>query len=652
MSAGYFNLFFGMAAVYSSRGVHWVPNISLPIPRCTGIGLLQFLLWRDEFGLSLMPSYSTTTLTTTTDTQGFNAPYFELRLNNRKGWQRKISKAQKEADLRSGKYKICSQPDLPACDAHHWLPLWRKYLQEVIYRRPLGPEDYIFPAIGANGIVQVGEHVSHDDVQKWIKEFTAGAKLPQANGTFSTHCYRRGGAQYRFMFAPVGRRWTLRQVRWWGGWAEGENRDTLIKYLLDELGTYEDDYSGLLLPNQPDMDESFLGEGSSLATATTGQLNLFHQSLSADMRAVTGTLSALVETFAKISKEINLGDDSMKHPVRSHSPAPAPFFIGFHEPTAGAVVAAIQPGNLLATPHLVIPDIPVTLPDGTRSPRHESWEYVVKHWVDGDPAHGLEKPLRDWPKEWLAGSNKPKFAMKYHDRRVITYRIGRVAFTVTCPSTRRAWIEVGVDFGRLWQGVVFGPPPYPPLLPRVRTLIATASFKPIARHREATEPRVILVLRLSPHSYRLRITKFKAPAPRIQPQRRRPDYPSTLAAAPEDGDGGWGRTCPKRSCAASIVSIGAFIYPGFVAAGKEIEQPFGALHPSLCWLRRERLVDLNMFCQVIITPDIKSLHSALSLNAYLGPEEPELIRHRSMTVTEATAHNEFKDISNKEVGSP
>ncbi|KAJ7814603.1 hypothetical protein B0H14DRAFT_2604000 [Mycena olivaceomarginata] len=310
------------------------------------------------------------------DTQGFNAPYFELRLNNRKGWQRKISKAQKEADLRSGKYKICSQPDLPACDAHHWLPLWRKYLQEVIYHRPLGPEDYIFPAIGANGIVQVGEHVSHDDVQKWIKEFTAGAKLPQANGTFSTHCYRRGGAQYRFMFAPVGRRWTLRQVRWWGGWAEGENRDTLIKYLLDELGTYEDDYSGLLLPNQPDMDESFLGEGSSLATATTGQLNLFHQSLSADMRAVTGTLSALVETFAKIIPLI--------------SP---------QEPTAGAVVAAIQPGNLLATPHLVIPDIP--------------------HWVDGDPVHGLEKPLRDWPKEWLAGSNKPKFAMKYHDRRVI-----------------------------------------------------------------------------------------------------------------------------------------------------------------------------------------------------------------------------------------
>jgi len=25
------------------------------------------------------------------------------------------------------------------------------------------------------------------------------------------------------MFAPVGKRWTLQQVRWWGGWAEGEH---------------------------------------------------------------------------------------------------------------------------------------------------------------------------------------------------------------------------------------------------------------------------------------------------------------------------------------------------------------------------------------------------------------------------------------------
>ena len=95
-----------------------------------------------------------------------------------------------------GKFKICTQPDLPeACDAFKWMTRWVKYLEEDIYGRTLEPEDYIFPAIGANGIVQTGEHISHDDVQKWITEFAAGADLPRANGTFSTHCFRRGGAQ-------------------------------------------------------------------------------------------------------------------------------------------------------------------------------------------------------------------------------------------------------------------------------------------------------------------------------------------------------------------------------------------------------------------------------------------------------------------------
>ncbi|KAJ7496322.1 hypothetical protein B0H11DRAFT_1715957 [Mycena galericulata] len=407
------------------------------------------------------------------DPQAFNTPYIELRLNNRKGWQRKINKAQKEADLRSGKYKICSQPDLPACDPYYWLPLWRKYLQEIIYRRPLQPDDYIFPAIGANGVVQVGEHVSHDDVQKWIKEFTAGAQLLQANGTFSTHCFRHGGAQYRFMFAPVGRRWTLRQVRWWGGWAEGEHRDTLIKYLLDELGTYEDDYSGLLLPNQPDMDRTFLGEGSLLAAATTGQLNLLHQSLSTDMRAVSNTLGTLVETFAKMGPYFASSSGSSSYPRVDHShsmslnhqilhqhqnsslsvtsstraiiPIAVPPLLNtpstYYVPNSSAPAIPVEQGNSPPTPHLVIPDIPVTLADGTRSPRHESWRIIIQHWTDGDSNHGLHTPLKDWPKVWLTGMNK-RFAMKHHDRMVIAteflsqYKSDEASFLAAYPEAQ------------------------------------------------------------------------------------------------------------------------------------------------------------------------------------------------------------------------
>ncbi|KAK7036863.1 hypothetical protein R3P38DRAFT_2770933 [Favolaschia claudopus] len=81
---------------------------------------------------------------------------------------------------RCGKFKICAQSGLPACDSFSWMTRWVKYLEES----PLEPEDYIFPATGANGIVQTGENISHDDVQKWITEFASGADLPRANGTY------------------------------------------------------------------------------------------------------------------------------------------------------------------------------------------------------------------------------------------------------------------------------------------------------------------------------------------------------------------------------------------------------------------------------------------------------------------------------------
>ncbi|KAK6980603.1 hypothetical protein R3P38DRAFT_3235499 [Favolaschia claudopus] len=193
-----------------------------------------------------------------------------------------------------GKFKICAQSGLPACDSFSWMTRWVKYLEQEIYQRPLKPEDYIFPATGANGIVQTGEHISHDDVQKWITEFASGADLPRANGTFSTHCFRRGGAQYRFMFAPVGRRWTLRQLI-----IEQFQRDTLIKYLLYELNTYEDDYSGMLLPTQPDTDKTLLGEASLTAPATAESITMLYQSLSSDIRALSSGFEKLLRIVAK-----------------------------------------------------------------------------------------------------------------------------------------------------------------------------------------------------------------------------------------------------------------------------------------------------------------------------------------------------------------
>ena len=83
----------------------------------------------------------------------------------------------------------------------------------------MGEGDFLFPALRTTGVLNAAVPISHDTVQKLLDEALAGAKV---KGKFLTHCFRRGGAQYRFMSAPLGERWSLRCVRFWGRWAEGE----------------------------------------------------------------------------------------------------------------------------------------------------------------------------------------------------------------------------------------------------------------------------------------------------------------------------------------------------------------------------------------------------------------------------------------------
>ncbi|KIJ15306.1 hypothetical protein PAXINDRAFT_36716, partial [Paxillus involutus ATCC 200175] len=54
----------------------------------------------------------------------------------------------------------------------------------------LDPDDYVFPAMGAAGIMQPREPLSHDAVQSWIDQAVSGAKIAVSNGgKFTTHTY-------------------------------------------------------------------------------------------------------------------------------------------------------------------------------------------------------------------------------------------------------------------------------------------------------------------------------------------------------------------------------------------------------------------------------------------------------------------------------
>ncbi|KAI6000117.1 hypothetical protein F5J12DRAFT_702197, partial [Pisolithus orientalis] len=191
--------------------------------------------------------------------------YFEVYLANQKGWQRKVDRGMTKADLRSNQYKIFPQPELLGADCFLWLPLWVHWLEHVHYQQPLDPDDNIFPAMGANGVVQPREPISHDAVQQWINEAMTGTGI---QGSFSTHCFQWGGAQYRFMLAPVGEHWSLKKVHWWGGWAEGEHHNTLIRYLLDEHYCYETDYSDVLALIAQDVRDSLVGKSALMQPVT------------------------------------------------------------------------------------------------------------------------------------------------------------------------------------------------------------------------------------------------------------------------------------------------------------------------------------------------------------------------------------------------
>lgn len=125
---------------------------------------------------------------------------------------------------------------MPEIDMYTHVLDWLEFYEKVLIGRPLHPDDYIFPTIGANGTsVQPNRPMSSDVAQKRIFQTAKQAGISGAE-YFTTHCFRRGGAQWRFMFAPLGQRWILERIRWWGGWAIGEH---VCQIVIRELGIWK-----------------------------------------------------------------------------------------------------------------------------------------------------------------------------------------------------------------------------------------------------------------------------------------------------------------------------------------------------------------------------------------------------------------------------
>ncbi|KAF9027738.1 hypothetical protein BDZ89DRAFT_1134025 [Hymenopellis radicata] len=212
-------------------------------------------------------------------------PYFSVFLENRKGWQ---NKSDYDCSRESNTYEIHPPPadnEHPALDMYHTVRLW-VCLYEYWIGRPLDPDDLLFPQITGNYIIQTKEQMSQNVIQGLITKFTTAAGLTRE----VLQPIRFDVEELSFVF--YGTKLD----------AAGLCVDTLMKYLLDSLSKYEENYGDALDPGRTDRADIFAGEKDACLPVTnatfTSMANTNHSS---HIFALLSFAAAAISAYASVS---------------------------------------------------------------------------------------------------------------------------------------------------------------------------------------------------------------------------------------------------------------------------------------------------------------------------------------------------------------
>ncbi|KAG1895005.1 uncharacterized protein F5891DRAFT_984589 [Suillus fuscotomentosus] len=353
----------------------------------------------------------------------YGIPFDLVSLLNRKGWQQK---GETDGALEGHKYEVYAQPHTPE--------------------------------ICTNGVVYPTDELSYDAVMKMLTWICTEAALASR---YTSHCFRRGGARYCFMFVPLGQRWSLATIRWWGAWAEGESVDTLIRYLLDELTRYEKNHCDALCPIPREAERSFNGDHILTAPVTAAETRELKMSFDHQLDSLSGKVGAVLDKLALASVSPSCCSslspspsleipssrtpspaNSLSIPPLSATPSSQSNRVEVAGPPLASSLPAIPPaharnthggaGKAAPIPGVGIPDLP-------RGP--DAWRAAVKQWED--PAASIGgKALKDWPEDWYSGAMCTITGVKCNMRKVIALEFNRMgrdesAFLVAYPEASR-----------------------------------------------------------------------------------------------------------------------------------------------------------------------------------------------------------------------
>ncbi|KAJ7143011.1 hypothetical protein C8R44DRAFT_726298 [Mycena epipterygia] len=268
------------------------------------------------------------------------------------------------------KYMVQIDTAHPEIDCYTHVGTWKTHMEKIL-GRPLAGSDFVFPAIASTGQLKFGECTSRTAFETLLDEVVDKSNVMQGrNGKFTTHCFRRGRAQYRFLWAD--RKWSLKAVKWWGGWSSNENVGTLMRYLLDELMAYEEGFSDIMMDDRAiDRHETFMGEDET-APVSRADLQKFEDTI---LAKIQGLIAGAAATSVNISvpptqTQSNGTDNDADSAGIRNTP------VGLDRPPT--------------------PETPSQVLRPSRIPETKSLDDALLYWEHGSPEKGLIVPLKDW----------------------------------------------------------------------------------------------------------------------------------------------------------------------------------------------------------------------------------------------------------------
>jgi hypothetical protein len=227
-------------------------------------------------------------------------------------------------------------------------------------------------------------------------------------------------------------------------------RDTLIRYLLDELYHYEEGHGNALRPLQEEPMTSFLSEHTATKPVTAAEITQIMQSqLSILIKDVQDAVISSIKASSTAVVNFGIMQDIKRH--GEHDPATPKSLDGPERPIVQAIQAAIKLTD-------DSPPLPVALhiPRPPRCKKGEisiAWKKAIKDWNESSSTNPY--PLKDWPKEWYTGKNRTRFGQAYFNRRLIVTEYERYIslddfYIVISPDrTNRCSLDDG-EFLRKW----------------------------------------------------------------------------------------------------------------------------------------------------------------------------------------------------------